>query len=183
MKIIAIYAIEEEAIELSIPDAEMRSICSGVGKTHAAFRLAKAIGEERPDLVINYGTVGTLKHRVGDIVVCNRFIDRDIVTSKHRPTNELVSTPIKGMAIFDEVKTYGTCNTGDRFVTKLTDIEGDVFDMEAYSEALVCKEMGIPFVAVKYVTDIIGQNSVALWEDKLSDARKALMQFFKNQQP
>ena len=34
-------------------------------------------------------------------------------------------------------------------------------------------------VAVKYVTDIIGQNSVKHWEDKLADARKGLGEFFE----
>lgn len=28
-----------------------------------------------------------------------------------------------------------TCNTGDSFLTELTDIEGDVVDMEAYAQA------------------------------------------------
>lgn len=32
---------------------------------------------------------------------------------------------------------------------------------------------------VKYVTDIIGQNSVKHWEDKLADARKGLGEFFE----
>ena len=37
----------------------------------------------------------------------------------------------------------------------------------------------VPFIAVKYVTDIIGQNSVKHREDKLADARKGLGEFFE----
>ena len=42
--------------------------------------------------------------------------------------------------------------------------------------------MGVPYQehAVKYVTDIIGQNSVKHWEDKLADARKGLGAFFES---
>ncbi len=49
--------------------------------------------------------------------------------------------------------------------------------MEAYAQALVCRAKNTPFIAVKYVTDIIGQNSVKHWEDKLADARKGLGEF------
>ena len=51
-------------------------------------------------------------------------------------------------------------------------------DMEAYAQAFVCRELNVPFLSVKYVTDIIGQNSVQHWEDKLSDARLGLSAWF-----
>ena len=52
--------------------------------------------------------------------------------------------------------------------------------MEAFAEALVCKKMNLSFVSVKYVTDIVGKNSLKAWEDKLSDARKGLQRFFES---
>ncbi|KAA3981204.1 nucleosidase, partial [Bacteroides ovatus] len=51
-------------------------------------------------------------------------------------------------------------------------------DMEAYAQAFVCRSKEIPFISVKYVTDIIGQNSVKHWEDKLADARQGLSHYF-----
>ena len=75
---------------------------------------------------------------------------------------------------------WGTCNTGDSFITEGNDIEGDVIDMESYAEADVCREMGIPFVSVKYVTDIVGQNSSQEWFAKLADAREGLSAFFRD---
>ena len=45
---------------------------------------------------------------------------------------------------------------------------GDIF---------VCRAKEIPFISVKYVTDIIGQNSVKHWEDKLADARQGLSNY------
>lgn len=72
----------------------------------------------------------------------------------------------------------GICNTGDGFLTELTHVSGDVVDMEAYAQAFVCRSKEIPFISVKYVTDIIGQNSVKHWEDKLADARQGLSNYF-----
>ena len=51
-------------------------------------------------------------------------------------------------------------------------------DMEAYAQAFVCNSKEIPFISVKYVSDVIGQNSVKHWEDKLADARTGLSHFF-----
>lgn len=62
--------------------------------------------------------------------------------------------------------------------TELTHVSGDVVDMEAYAQAFVCRSKEIPFISVKYVTDIIGQNSVKHWEDKLADARQGLSHYF-----
>ena len=60
----------------------------------------------------------------------------------------------------------------------LIHFNGDVVDMEAFAQAMVCKEMNVDFVSVKYITDIIGQNSGQIWLDKLRDAREALKEFF-----
>ena len=46
-------------------------------------------------------------------------------------------------------------------------IEGDVVDMESFALAFVCQQMNIPFFSIKYVTDVIGKNSIKEWEDKL----------------
>lgn len=181
MKIITICAIIDEAVRIEIPGAEIHPILGGVGKTLSAFHLTKAICDIHPDMVINYGTAGTTKHHVGDIIVCNRFVDRDLAKlSFNGIESEQHFSPIEGLPVFDKVKGYGTCNTGDGFITELSDFDGDVIDMEAYAEASVCHRMGIPFVSVKYITDIIGQNSVEAWEDKLKDAQTALTDFFRN---
>ena len=50
--------------------------------------------------------------------------------------------------------------------------------MEAYAQAFVCASKEIPFISVKFVSDVIGQNSVKHWEDKLADARTGLSHFF-----
>ena len=179
MKILIVYAIPQEKIEINIPNAEVIYVETGMGKVSAAMRTMRAICEYHPDMVINIGSAGTLNHKVGDVFVCNHFIDRDLrkvtldgVVSEIEFGNDAIKR------IFSERElVYGTCNTGDSFITEGNDIEGDVIDMESFAEADVCREMGVPFFAVKYVTDVVGQNSSEEWFAKLADARHGLTAF------
>ena len=179
MKILIVYAIPQEKIEVNIPNAEVIYVETGMGKVNAAKKTMRAICEYHPDMVINIGSAGTLNHKVGDVLVCNHFIDRDLrkvtldgVVSELEFGNDAIKR------IFSERElVYGTCNTGDSFITQGNDIEGDVIDMESFAEADVCREMGVPFFAVKYVTDVVGQNSSEEWFAKLADARQGLTAF------
>ena len=55
----------------------------------------------------------------------------------------------------------------------------DAVDMESYAMAFVCQKYRIPFLSIKYITDVVGQNSQQHWEDKLHDARIGLGNFVK----
>lgn len=187
MKILFVYAIPEEKIEINIPNAEVIYVETGMGKVNAAMKTMRAICEYHPDMVINYGSAGTLNHNIGDIIVCNRFIDRDLQkVTLDGVVSEIVFGTDEARHVLTEQRLnerakvlWGTCNTGDSFITSGADIEGDVIDMESYAMADVCREMGIPFVSVKYVTDVVGKNSVESWQEKLADARNGLTEFFK----
>ena len=182
MKILLVYAIPEEKIEINIPNAEVIYVETGMGKVNAAMNTMRAICEYHPDMVISFGTAGTINHKVGDIIVCNRFIDRDL---RNVAIDGVVSEidfgrDARPCVFTDRDIVWGTCNTGDSFITQGADIEGAVIDMEAFAEAEVCRKMGIPFVSVKYVTDVVGQNSVKDWYDKIADAREGLKEFFND---
>lgn len=188
MKILMTYAVQAEMTELKFPgmigdkEVHVGYLRTGIGKVKSAHHLTDALSQVSPDLVINVGTAGSIHRKVGEIVVCRHFVDRDM-----QKVSELgLECEIDSSALLSE-KGYcthwdneGTCNTGDSFITELQEVTGDVVDMEAYAQAFVCQAMGVPFISVKYVTDIIGQNSVKHWEDKLADARKGLTNFFEN---
>ncbi len=65
MKILVTYAVQGELIDIKWADDEFYYMRTGIGKTKSAFRTLDAILQLQPDLVINVGTAGTVKHRVG----------------------------------------------------------------------------------------------------------------------
>ncbi|MDR1003882.1 MAG: nucleosidase [Prevotellaceae bacterium] len=186
MKILVTYAVQGEFTELKFPgimngeEVHIGYLRTGIGKVKSAYYLTGIIDQAKPDLVINLGTAGTIHRQVGDIVVCRKFIDRDMLAAAALGVEYEIDTT----ALLEEkgyCKTWtenGTCNTGDTFLTELGDVKGDVVDMESFAQAFVCREKGVPFISVKYVTDILGQNSVKQWEDKLADARVGLDKYF-----
>ncbi|MDL2223184.1 nucleosidase [Bacteroidales bacterium OttesenSCG-928-M11] len=181
--IFIVYAVKEEFIPLTVEGYNIKHICTGVGKTKSATILTKNICLNKPDLVLNIGTAGTLSHNVGDVFIPIRFRDRDYEATKLPGIEYEIDglELIRPNSLKDWVLNYeklGVCSTGDTFITEANPSYGDVIDMEAYALAYVCKELNVPFLSVKYITDIIGQNSVEHWENKLADARSGLMSWF-----
>ncbi|TWV14307.1 5'-methylthioadenosine/S-adenosylhomocysteine nucleosidase [Bacteroidaceae bacterium HV4-6-C5C] len=188
MRILVTYAVQGEFTELKFPgvkdgdEVQIGYLRTGLGKVKSAFYLSEAINHGEPDLVINIGTAGTVNHQVGDIFVCRQFVDRDMQKLADFGVESEIDTSamLAQKSYCEHWEHAGVCNTGDTFLTDLEDVKGDVVDMEAYAQALVCRAKNVPFIAVKYVTDIIGQNSVEQWEDKLADARIGLDHFFNS---
>ena len=58
MKAIILSAIEPETHSL---DTKYEIILTGVGKINAALSALKIIRDKKPDLIINFGTAGSLK--------------------------------------------------------------------------------------------------------------------------
>ncbi len=180
MKILVLQAIEEERFPLALGEHALAHITSGMGKVNASMAATHGIFEQSPDLVLNIGTCAAIEHKVGDIFVCREFVDRDLakvsglgLASEYGFHDELAE---RGYC--RDWREQGVCNTGDSFLTELIDAKGDCFDMEAFAIAQVCKARRVPFLSVKYVTDIIGNNSVEHWKEKLAHAREDLEKFF-----
>jgi len=174
--ILIVYAIDQERITNLDQQKHFVFCKTGVGKVSAALQVSAAIVKYQPNLVLNIGTAGSVRHDVGTIHLCNEFIDRDMekAAAFGVPYHEIFEK--QQSALPDSWKFTAICNTGDTFLTE-ADGHGDVFDMEAFAIARACRFHGIPFAAIKYVTDKIGENSIQHWEEKLSDAKFALEQF------
>jgi adenosylhomocysteine nucleosidase len=183
MKILITYALEAERGDWQLPGHELFFCPTGVGKVSAALHTYEKALALKPDLVLGVGTAGTLHHQVGDIVVADRFLDRDLEKIAHLgvPFQLDFSEELAGIRFKRDVTAI--VSTGDTFQENADDSsEGehaDVFDMEAFGSAQACKSLGVPFVAVKFITDVIGQNSIKHWEEKLEDARKGTEVFLK----
>ncbi|MFT3738563.1 MAG: hypothetical protein QM786_07375 [Breznakibacter sp.] len=174
------YAVDREHVVFDCPHLKLKYCKTGVGKVEAALSVMEAIRLHNPVLVVNVATAGTVLHEVGSIHLCTRFVDRDMekLTAFGVPCHEDFSNEPQ-LDLGGLVPT-SVCNTGDTFMTEGGGT-GDVFDMEAFAIARVCRLAEIPFVAVKYATDVIGQNSVKHWVDKLADAREGLKAYMENE--
>ncbi|WP_027472741.1 5'-methylthioadenosine/S-adenosylhomocysteine nucleosidase family protein [Saccharicrinis fermentans] len=176
--ILIAYAVEEERVHIQIPGCSIHYCCTGVGKVAAALAVERAIQTHKPHIVLNIGTAGTVKHALGSIHLCNKFVDRDMekLSDFGVPYQEDFSDLIEECGYFHDWTFDSICNTGDTFLTS-ADGTGDVFDMESFAIARACRIHHIPFAGIKCVTDIIGQNSIKHWEDKLAEAQNTLQHF------
>ena len=163
---------------------------TGVGKVNATYKLTERFStyDSRPavrrnhELVINYGTAGSRKLPIGELVDCIKFIQRDMdVTGlgfmKHQtPFESPNDMVIRFTPEFNPIGKHYVCGTGDNFVDNIEDeIEYiDVFDMEAYALAKVCSYYYVPFISFKYITDNADEHSVGDWKDNLG---KGVIQF------
>ena len=77
MRIIILSAIKDETHSL-ITEYEINH--TGVGKVNAALSTLRTIKEDRPDLIINFGTAGSLNSNISGLVDCKYFVQRDIDT-------------------------------------------------------------------------------------------------------
>ena len=181
-KILITYAVAQEMVNFEWPNAEFYYLRTGIGKMKSTYYLTNAVQNYKPDLVINIGTAGSVEHQVGDVFCCTQFVDRDLYKARDLGLGYRVdmSLPLMEKGIAQNWPNEGVCNTGDSFVTDVESLEGDVVDMEAFVQAWVCEKHDIPFVAIKCVTDIIGENSVKHWEEKLVEAKAYLSAYIKS---
>ncbi len=178
LNILIVYAVKEERVQLSMPNCRFKYCRTGVGKVASALAVEAAFEAFHPDVVLNIGTAGTVVHSIGSIHLCQKFVDRDMEKLKAFGVECEVdfSSQLENLGWFRHWKFDSVCNTGDTFLTE-SDGSGDVFDMESFAVAQVCKRHHVPFVGIKCVTDIIGQNSIKHWEEKLAEAQSLLQKF------
>ena len=179
MNILISYAIAAERVRIEFAGCRVRYCETGIGKVNAALAVYEAVQAERPDLVLNVGTAGSVSHAVGSILACARFIDRDMIQLKDFgvPYQHDFSAELAQVPLLRDLDCAHVCNTGDSFVTQVIE-QADVVDMENFAVAEVCHRVGIPLVSVKYITDRIGENSIQHWEEKLHEANVGLQAFF-----
>ena len=183
--ILIVCALEQEVngeLDDYLPDPR-QLIYTGVGKVNATGQLTERLHRSHlnylplmPRLVINYGTAGSRKLPIGELVDCTKFIQRDMdVTGlgllKHQTPFEK-EVPI--ILDYDHVKFNPIgkklrCGTGDNFVQDNMGSYSDVYDMEAYALAKVCFVYDVDFISFKYITDNANESSPMDWKDNCSD--------------
>ncbi len=144
----------------------------GVGQTKAAFHTHKLISDLKAKHVINLGTAGSHTFKQGELVECTSFIQRF--------PNDF--NPMKSPVLKTKARTSlptVTCGTGDYIETSKPLVQCDVMDMEAYAMAYVCRQLGVEFTSIKYVSDSSDQHMVTHWQSCLQDAAAKLFNEYK----
>jgi adenosylhomocysteine nucleosidase len=141
---------------------------TGVGATSAAFHLTQWLHEHKPLRVINLGTVGSHQFQKGHLVECTSFVQR-----KANSLSPYTSETLNGSALTDLPKAI--CGSADFIEAGAPLTKCDVFDMEAYTLAFVCKKMNTPFHSLKFVTDSSDQNLITDWKAHLKISAESLL--------
>ena len=173
-KIGLIFAMEKEMrlVEGEMPSDKVRCCLSGIGKVNAAMCTQKLIMEFRPDCVISAGCSGSFSDKVkgGDIIVAEETAYHDFFCSGENvgqvpglparfPSDPaLVSLVVKQMPDAH----CGLICCGDQFYVseaedrRQKELYPDALavDMESAAIAQVCYLNGVPFLALRTISDV-----------------------------
>jgi adenosylhomocysteine nucleosidase len=181
-QVLVVFAMREEA---GAPFASLPSpvLYTGIGKVNSAYRFTKAIAAARPRLVLDFGTVGSPRFPTHTVVECTRFVQRDMdVTPLGVPHGHTPFDPVPGpIDVPRRLRDLpaATCGSGDHFVSGHDTRDCDVVEMEAYALAKICLLEGLPFMAVKYVTDGADPGAHADWAANLPRASAAFLAAYR----
>lgn len=156
---------------------------SGVGRVNSAVLLTTAVNNFKFDKVINIGLAGGLPgSKIDDIIVGENTIygDVDVTTFENKYVyGQMSGCPrcFEGdVELINEIKKekhdylyYGGICSCDKFTTSIVDANNLIdkhfkdlnilaFDMESASFAQCCYLFKIPFLAIRFISDIIGSD-------------------------
>jgi len=141
----------------------------GIGKINSAMNLTELILQEKPDLIINFGSCGNLKnHKVGEVIevgtVYNNIDVRPFAPYGCTPGNipcglKLSDTEISCFTT-DQIYDNSRSDYAEKYLEMIN--ECDIVDMECYSLAYVCKRYGVDFKSYKWVSD---DGNIDSWEE------------------
>ncbi len=170
---------------------------SGIGKVNAAMSTAILLEKYQPDVLLNAGSAGGFATgmNVGDIVISTEVIHHDVdVRAFGYQIGQVPGLPYKfpaderlvqmayeeAQALTDVQVIKGMIGTGDIFIEKqaqrsmILEHFPDVIagEMEAAAIAQVAYQFNIPFVIIRSLSDIAGDNSGVSFEQYLVKAAK-----------
>ncbi len=172
-KIVVLVALEMELPQSALLDFDVHY--TGVGKVNAALKAAEIIHNDKPDLIINYGTAGGLDTSLSGLIEVGVLHQRDMDAVELG--FQLGETP------FDDLHSIQTgfgdvsCGTGDNFVTAPPKLSSHMVDMEAYAIAKACQRHGVDFRCIKYISDNANSDSSDDWQANVAKGRKLFIKW------
>ena len=166
---------------------------SGVGMLSTAVSLTKLIFEEKPDLIIQVGIAGTFDANIqlgkvivvgteslGDLGVFENGIWKDIFDMKleqadcppyeesRLPNHWLTEYNLENLAEASSV-TVNEISTDKNRINQLLEKYNPVIEsMEGAALHYVCRQMNIPFMQVRAISNYVGERDKTKWQIKLA---------------
>lgn len=159
--------------------SDVIACCGGVGKVNAAMATQLFIDLYHPDLIVNIGVAGCFENvPIGTLVLADRFMQHDVDTSGVGDPVGLVSTVNRtdfptddldrAMAAMDKTGyayLVGSVATGEWFAQAgqraqwiAETFHPLLIEMEGGAAAQVCYRNGVPFMALKSVSDCVMEH-------------------------
>ncbi len=165
IRYIIVSALKDETLGL---EKFAPVVHTGIGKINACIHTYDAILRFKPELIINYGTAGSLSGLSG-LHKIDHFVQGDMdVRGLGFP---------RGITPFSEDKLPNNDGivlaTADSFITNAkTPLNGlniivDLVDMEAFAIGAVCKHHNIKFISYKYVSDNANKDAGDNWKNNV----------------
>ena len=158
-----LVALPQELDAAALPGVPV--VYTGVGKVNAAIAAAHCIQQYRPRLLLNFGSAGRVRPGPQGLLEIRRVLQRDMLAEPLAPRG---TTPFHdGPHALESGLPGLVCATGDSFVTGPDPWFGtqgvDVVDMELFALAAVCQRSGVPWRALKFVSDDANAESGNDW--------------------
>ncbi len=174
-----VVALAQELDPALLPGVPL--VYSGVGKVNAAIAVADLIHQHRPRLVLNFGSVGRVRPGPQGLLEVGQVVQRDMVAEPLAPRG---TTPFhKGPPVLRSGLPGLVCASGDSFVTAPDPwfaAQGvDVVDMELFAIAAVCERKGVPWRALKFISDDANGESGSDWAANVRTGAELFMAWWQ----
>lgn len=161
---------------------DLPGLIVGVGPVIAAARASAIIAEHKPDAILLIGTAGSYVGgpEIGQVISSRTVGLRSGVSAMGLGYTPRPPAPIEGsptlMAKLDiehhNVLTVPAVTTDETLALRLSD-GYTVEHLEAFGVAAAAREVGIPFLAVLCITNIVGPNAHTQWLANRDSAQAA----------
>ena len=159
-----ILVVASDKAEIKGLGGDFLTLVSGVGPIFAAARASGEIVKTGAEVVVSVGTCGSIKR--GEVVSFSTVVtpDQDL-SAMHLSLGATIDwnrSTIKELRTADR-KSGLTLLSSGTFTSSYRDVfssfSPDCVDMEAYGVGVAALSFGIPFYAIKLVSDIVGDHS------------------------
>ncbi|MBW8348194.1 5'-methylthioadenosine/S-adenosylhomocysteine nucleosidase [Bacillus sp. IITD106] len=179
----------------NIGEKQVVLLKSGIGKVNAAMSTTILLEKFKPDIIINTGSAGGYNPNlnIGDLVISTevRHHDVDVTIFDYEygqvpqmppaflADSSLIETALKAAEKLEGIQAVkGLIATGDSFMndpervefvrSKFQDLQA--VEMEAAAIAQVAYQFNVPFVIIRSLSDIAGQESHISFDEYLDKA-------------